>query len=234
MAGSAVLLTSGTLRTLGRNVLGSVWNMISLLLTTDDVVMLRAAARPWNVVDRFGRWESFSWLLKMEQSEKTWHYDEQGRRTYTMLRLRNPIMDSIRRCGLHPPSEETPPDGQGTVNMASFGDTLIALSGNQPAEAQLYQSDKNWAYPGYDDDNASISSGSLSPDLGHIWKYGCTRCPDLDRESIGELDDGATEKEGGEYDVWNVLEGPLWYVHDRRKAEYGRVVRDPLLKFTFC
>ena len=28
--------------------------------------------------------DTFFWLLKMEQFEKTWHKDEQGRRTYTI------------------------------------------------------------------------------------------------------------------------------------------------------
>ena len=54
-------------------------------------------------------------------------------------------MDGIGRFGLHPPLEETQ---QGTVDMASFRDTLIALSGNQTAAAQLYQADNNWVYPG--------------------------------------------------------------------------------------
>ena len=85
--------------------------MISLLLTTDDVVMLRTAARRWDVGDRYGALgETFFWLLRMEQFKKTWHHDEQGRRTYTMLTLRHPNMEGIRRFGLHP-QETTLPDG---------------------------------------------------------------------------------------------------------------------------
>ena len=119
----------------------------------------------------------------MEQFQKTWHYDEQGRRIYTMLRLRNRVMDGIRRCGLHPPQEETPPEGQGTVDMTSLRATLIP--------------DKTW---------------SLSPDLGEKWKYGCPRSPDCDSESSDEPDDGAEEKEESDHDLWNVrygLEGLL-------------------------
>ena len=73
-------------------------------------------------------------LLAVEdgQFEKTWHYDEQTRRENTMLRLRNPIVDGIRGFGLHPPQEETLPDEQGTVDVSSLRDTLMApLSGNQ-------------------------------------------------------------------------------------------------------
>ena len=33
---------------------GSVWNLIGLLLTTDDVVKVRTAARRWSVGDREG------------------------------------------------------------------------------------------------------------------------------------------------------------------------------------
>ena len=33
---------------------GSEWNMISVLLTTDDVVKIRTAASRWNVGDRYG------------------------------------------------------------------------------------------------------------------------------------------------------------------------------------
>ena len=40
-----------------------------------------------------------------------------ARRTYTMLRLWTPIMDSIRRFGLHPPQEETRADDQAMVDI---------------------------------------------------------------------------------------------------------------------
>ena len=74
------------------------------LLADDDVVLLRQ----WLVV---GMWEdrhgalgdTWFWLLKMEQFENTCHHGARGRRVYTMLRLRNSIMDGIRRFGLHPP-----------------------------------------------------------------------------------------------------------------------------------
>ena len=61
---------------------------------------------------------------------------EQGRLIHTMLRLRNPIMDSIRRVGLHRLREETQTDDQGMVDLTSFADALLALSGNQTVGAQ--------------------------------------------------------------------------------------------------
>ena len=70
-------------------------------------------------------------------------------------------MDSICRFGLHPPRKNTQTHDQGMVDMTSFRDTLIALSGSHAAEAQLYQTDNTLSYPEYIDDNASISSGSL-------------------------------------------------------------------------
>ena len=103
-------------------------------------------------------WERpFFRLLKMAQCGKTWHFDEQGRCTYTMLKLRNPIMDGIRRFGLHPPREKTQPDDQGMVDLTSFTDTQSALSGNQTVDAQGYRDEITENDPGYVGDNVSIS-----------------------------------------------------------------------------
>ena len=59
-------------------------------------------------------------------------------------RLRNPIMDGIRRFGLHPPQEETQPGDQGIVDLTSFTDTLLALSGNQTVDAEGYRDESHW------------------------------------------------------------------------------------------
>ena len=77
-------------------------------------------------------------------------------------------MDSIRRRGLHPPQEETPPVGKGAVDMTSFRDAVMVLLGNQVVEAQLYQADSTWGHLELADDDVSISSGSTSPDLGDM------------------------------------------------------------------
>ena len=59
-------------RTMEEILFGTLWNMIGLLLTTDDVVMLRTVAGRWNVGNRYGalRVDTFFMMLKMEQFEK--------------------------------------------------------------------------------------------------------------------------------------------------------------------
>ena len=81
----------------------------------------------------------------MLESEETWHCDSDGNRVYTMVRKCNPIMDSFRRRGLHLPREETPSCGQVEVDVAFFGDEVMALTGYQVGETQLYQPDSTRA-----------------------------------------------------------------------------------------
>ena len=83
----------------------------------------------------------------MDQFEKNWHHDPQDRRVYMMLRLRDPIMDGIRRFGLHPPQEGTLPDTRDSRYMIFFTDTLTALSGDQTVDAHLYQDNNTWEGP---------------------------------------------------------------------------------------
>ena len=56
-------------------------------------------------------------------------------------------MDSFRRRGLHLPQEETPPVGQEEVDMASFGDAVMALSGYHVAETQFVLGRKHSGLP---------------------------------------------------------------------------------------
>ena len=107
---------------------------------------------------------SFFLMLNMEQFEKNWHDGSDGRCGHTVIRKRNLIRDSVRRFGLHPLHGKR----RLTTNMTSLRDALVASSGNQAAEAQLYQADSTWACPGFDDDNASISSGSLTRFEGNV------------------------------------------------------------------
>ena len=68
------------------------------------MVMSRAAARRWNAGDKFGLQ-----TLKMDHLQKNWHCEPHGKHVHKLLRLRNLIMDGIRRFGLHPSQEDTPP-----------------------------------------------------------------------------------------------------------------------------
>ena len=101
--------------------------MISLVLTTDDALMLRTAGRRWTVGNRSGG----CLLLDGETGtdREKCALDADGNCVSSMSRKRHQIMDSIRRRGLHPPPEETPPGEQGRVDMTSFMDTFVGLIG---------------------------------------------------------------------------------------------------------
>ena len=103
---------------------GPLWHMISLLLTTDDAVMLRTVALRWNVGNRYG---------KLEQYEKFG----------TMIQME----DACIQCQAWASSfsEGNSPDEQGMVDVTCFRDTVMASSGNQAAEAYWYQGDNAWA-----------------------------------------------------------------------------------------
>ena len=59
--------------------------------------------------------------------------------------------------------------------MATFGDAVMALSGYQVAETQLYLADGTRGVPEFDDDGDSVSSGSMSLDVREMWRYGCPK-----------------------------------------------------------
>ena len=168
---------------------GPLWYMISPLLTTDDVVMLRTVARRWTVGNKYGALGETSLMLILEEYEKTGNMMRMAKCVFSMLRKRNPIMGFIRKRGLHPLPEETPPDEQGMVDMTSF--TVLALSGSWAAEAQLYQAHNAWAYNGQHDDRASKTSGSLSPDVEKCGSMGAQKSADWDSGEEGNRKRGA-------------------------------------------
>ena len=83
--------------------------MISPLLTTDDAVMSRTVNSRWNTGNRYGALGDFCFMM-LQSDQYEWHYCSDGNQVYTMLR--NPIMDSFRKYGLHLPEEAAPPDEQ--------------------------------------------------------------------------------------------------------------------------
>ena len=108
-------------------------------------------------------------MLQSDQYEEQWHCESDGNQEYTTLRRRNLIMDSFRKSGLHFPEEKAPSSNtQKGVNMASLGDTVMALTGYQVADSQSYQACSTRGYPEFNDDGNSVSSGSMSLDLGEM------------------------------------------------------------------
>ena len=109
---------------------GSIWYTIGPLLTTDDAVKSRTVTSRWNVVNRYGAVVDFYFMmLQSDQYEKQSDYDSDGNQVYTMSRKRNPIMDIFRRKVLHLSEEKTSSNTQKRVDMASLGDTVMALTG---------------------------------------------------------------------------------------------------------
>ena len=55
---------------------GSVWNTVSPMLDTDDVIRVRVAAMYWNDGSRYGKvGEIFFQLLHCDPFVKHWYYD---------------------------------------------------------------------------------------------------------------------------------------------------------------
>ena len=59
---------------------------------------------------------------------------------------------------------------------------------------QQYLADSTPGYSEFDDDGDSVPSGSMSPDLGEMWRYGCPTSLDWD----SEMEVNFVEEEVGE------------------------------------
>ena len=58
---------------------GSVWNTISPMLDTDDVVRVRVATKCWNDGRRYGKMgDIFFQLLHSDPFVKHWYFDAEG------------------------------------------------------------------------------------------------------------------------------------------------------------
>ena len=204
--GSRTFSGSGAFRTLlcvmEEILYGSIWCMISPLLTTDDAVMLISTVTcRWNGENRHGALGyAFFMMLKLDQYKKVWHLDSDGNRVCTLLRMRNPFMEGIRRDGLQLPRKEIPPGAQEEVDLTSFGNAVMALMRDQAAEALLHQESSAWGYTEIDVDNASVSSGSSLL----IWRRGDMAAQ---KARIGTM-------------IW------YWTLSRRRKEKLGRTTSD--------
>ena len=137
--------------------------MISPLLTTDEAVRCRTVATSWNEGSRYGLMgEMFFQLLHKDSFAKHWYYDGEGDKLCTLLKKRNPIMESLHKWGLQGSRVEASPSESG-----SFGEAVMSLV----AEERIRQLFITWGHSereGID----SMSSGSMSPDLGEMWRQG--------------------------------------------------------------
>ena len=83
-------------------------------------------------------------------------------------------------------------------DLCSFRSVLYELSGSQAVDEQWHQDEGTWGYPGDAEEHIPKSSGSLSPDLEEMWRYGCPKSPDFDSDiEVG------TEEEASEYAMRN-------------------------------
>ena len=58
---------------------GTIWSLISPLLTTDDVVRCRTVARRWNAGCRYGKLVNiFFEFLENDPFVRHWHHDAEG------------------------------------------------------------------------------------------------------------------------------------------------------------
>ena len=67
------------LRAMDEILYGTIWRMVSPLLTTDDVVRCRTVSIRWNVGSRYGAMGEFYFLLRLNDPyDKHRHYDSDG------------------------------------------------------------------------------------------------------------------------------------------------------------
>ena len=149
---------------------GSVRSTISPMLDTDDVVRLRVAAKCWNEGRRNGTiGVKFFQLSHCHPFLKHWYYHDLG---YKLRTLRYPIVKSFRKWGLQESQMFIPP-----VDLCSRDGEGMSLM----AEGRIYDLLINQRYAechGID----AISNGSVSPDLGEMWRHGFPVSPQWEGE----------------------------------------------------
>ena len=106
-------------------------------------------------------WERFFQFLHNEPFAKHWHCDVEGNKLCTMLKKRNPFLDGFRKWWLHAPKESAIPS-----EACSLGAAAVSLI----TDVRIRQLFIIWGCS--DRDNIdSMSSGSMSPDLGDTWHH---------------------------------------------------------------
>ena len=171
---------------------GSTWDIINPLLTTDDVVRTRVAAKKWNIGEKYGALGPlFFDMLKFEQFGVEWSYDAGGNRVSTLRRKHNPIMNGMRVHGLHLLNAVPSPSGPADMTVLRNGFAALAgypVEGYPVTNMRPYMENATRESPvtepndNDNDDEETFSSGNMSPDLGEAWRYGCPRSPSWNDE----------------------------------------------------
>ena len=150
-------------------------------------------------------------MLQSDQYATKWHYDLDGNQVYTMLRKRNPIMDSFRKNGLHLPEEKASSNEQKGLDGLLWRHS-DGLDGKSSSRNTLHEANSTWEHTEAADDNDSVSRGSMSPDLGDMRRYGCLEGLDWDGDVA--LDSVEEEEEEDRKNVEDrlrqVIESSLW------------------------
>ena len=137
-----------------------------------------------------------------------------------MLKNNNPSMEGFRKWELHDPKDVATPSGEKTLEPPSFENAVMSLTGFQIADGKVQQGCSTGRYHQTVDDSDSVSSGSMSPDLGDLWRQGCSQSPewegewelDFTEEEEGEVasHEEEIEGEGLEDYLKQVIESQLW------------------------
>ena len=71
--------------------------------------------------------EFYFLVLQSDPYEKHWYCDSDGKKTSTMLKNDNPVMEGFRKCELHGSKEAASSSGERTMETLSFRDAVVSL-----------------------------------------------------------------------------------------------------------
>ena len=176
---------------------GTIWSLISPLLTTDDVVKCRTVAWRWNMGCRFFEFPENDPFVRQ------WYRDVEGNKVCTKSKKNNPFVESFRQWGLHAPEAAAVP-----CEVTSLGEAGTNLMN----DVRIREIFINKGYCECDSVD-SMSRGSLSSDLGDTWYHG----PPMSERWAGGLDDHSANTVEEECEDWS---------SDELGRGVGRAARD--------
>ena len=142
----------------------------------------------------------------------------------TMLKKRNSFMDGFRKWELHAPKEASIPS-----EACSFGDAAVSLI----ADERIRQLSIVRGYSDRDDID-SMSSGSMSPDLGDTWHQGLEMSPQweggLELYSGNDCEHETENEDDGRYEEFDSAaeSDPKDYISEASESSRRSSIRDCL------